>query len=244
MRPLTTGPILGTLLGATCMVWAPGAHAAPTVAIDVGHSRQHPGSISARGKSEFEFNRALAQTIGQTLSAQGTPHMLIGTDGLMTSLKMRTQAAQNAGAGLLLSVHHDSAQLQYFDHWVWQGVERRYSDRFAGYSLFVSRKNPAPDASLQCARALGAKLKLAGLTPSPHHAENIPGENRPWADEALGVYYYDDLVVLKTATSPAVLIEAGIIVNRTEEANLDNPATRDKIAHAIAQGFHDCLPTP
>ena len=37
-----------------------------------------------------------------------------------------------------------------------------------------------------------------------------PGVGRPWADELNGVYYYDNLVVLKTATVPAVLFEAGV----------------------------------
>jgi N-acetylmuramoyl-L-alanine amidase len=116
-----------------------------------------------------------------------------------------------------------------------------YGDRFAGFSLFVSRKNAYLPASLNCASAIGGALIRAGFKPSRHHAEPIPGENRPFADESNGVHYYDGLLVLKTARQPAVLMEAGIIVNRDEELTLREPATREKIAKAVAGALTVCL---
>ena len=85
-----------------------------------------------------------------------------------------------------------------------------------------------------------SRLQKNGLSPSPHHAEHIPGEKREWADKDAGVYYYDDLVVLRTARTPAVLVEAGIIVNRIEEQTLQEPAMLSTIATSIAQGLTDC----
>jgi N-acetylmuramoyl-L-alanine amidase len=166
--------------------------------------------------------------------------MLIGEDGAMVELPKRTIAADMRGATFFLSIHHDSAQPRYFETWDWQGVERRFTDRFSGFSLFVSRKNPQPEASLYCARMIGSALKRAGLAFSSHHAENIPGENREWADQDVGVYYFDDLVVLKTAKIPAVLVEAGVIINRTEEKTAQEPAMRSTIAAAIVRGLSDC----
>ena len=55
----------------------------------------------------------------------------------------------------------------------------------------------------------------AGEKPSLYHAEPIAGENRPLLDRRLGVHRFDGLAVLKTATMPAVLVEAGVIVNPT-----------------------------
>ncbi len=121
------------------------------------------------------------------------------------------------------------------------GRELKYADRFSGFSLFVSRGNPAPEKSLACARAIGRKLREAGYTPSLHHAEPIRGENRPLADAANGIYYFDDLVVLKTATVPAVLVEAGIILNRSDELLLRQPSTRQRLGAAIAEALRDCL---
>jgi N-acetylmuramoyl-L-alanine amidase len=217
------------------------ANGALPVAIDVGHSKLKPGTVSARGKPEFEFNLELARILRETLAAQGVPSLLIGDNGEMDVLTRRTEAAARQGAGFFLSVHHDSAQLKYFDSWTWQGAERRYSDRFSGFSLFVSRKNPQPDVSLDCARKIGSVLMQAGLRASPHHGENLPGENREWADRTFGVYYFDDLVVLKSAVTPAVLIEAGVIVNREEELAVQEPAQRAMIAASIARGLSDCV---
>jgi N-acetylmuramoyl-L-alanine amidase len=42
-----------------------------------------------------------------------------------------------------------------------------------------------------------------------HHAEPVAGESRELIDRALGIYRYDELAVLRTATMPAVLFEAG-----------------------------------
>lgn len=211
-----------------------------TIAIDVGHFNAEPGATSARGRPEFEFNRDLAIEVKAALAARGVTAMLVGADGSMAHLSRRTAAA--SGADFLLSVHHDSVQPQFFSIWDDQGTERLYSDRYAGFSLFISRRNVDVDASLRCASAIGAALRASGFTPSLYHAEQIPGESKPFADRDNGVHYYDNLVVLHTARSPAVLLEAGVIVNRDEEPKLASPDVRRRIAAAVAQGVSRCLP--
>jgi N-acetylmuramoyl-L-alanine amidase len=215
------------------------AHAA-TVAIDVGHFLAEPGATSAHGRPEFEFNRDLALEIGAALAARDVRTKLVGADGSMVHLSRRTAAAN--GADFLLSVHHDSTQPQFFSMWDDGGTERAYSDRSAGFSLFVSRRNVDVGTSLRCASAIGAALRASGFTPSLYHAEPIPGESKPFADRDNGVHYYDNLVVLHTARSPAVLLEAGVIVNRTEELKLASADTRRRIAVAVADGVRRCLP--
>jgi N-acetylmuramoyl-L-alanine amidase len=166
--------------------------------------------------------------------------LLVGADGGMVHLSRRTAAA--SGADFLLSVHHDSTQPQFFSVWNDAGTERLYSDRYAGFSLFVSRRNVDVAASLRCASAIGAALRARGFAPSLYHAERIPGESKPFADRDNGVHYYDNLVVLHTARSPAVLLEAGVIVNREEEPKLASADTRRRMASAVAQGLGRCLP--
>ncbi len=209
------------------------------VAVDVGHFLAEPGAASARGRPEFEFNRALALELRDALEAQGHRVRLIGADGDMNVLSRRTAAAR--GASLFLSVHHDSVQPHYLETWEYEGETRWFSDRFAAFSLFVSRRNPHLAASLACASAVGARLRAAGFEPSLYHAEPIPGESKPFADRLNGVHYFDNLVVLHSATQPAVLLEGGVIVNRAEELRLREPATRRRIAGAAAAGVRDCL---
>jgi N-acetylmuramoyl-L-alanine amidase len=212
---------------------------ARTVAVDVGHYNEEPGVTSARGRVELEFNRELALEIRSAAEGRGFETALIGADGLMASLGRRTAAA--AGADFFLSVHHDSMQPQFLRTWEYEGALRRFSDLQSGFSLFVSRRNAAPRRSLACASAIGAQLRASGFAPSLYHADPIPGESKPFADRANGVHYYDNLVVLKTARTPAVLLEAGVIINRDEEMRMRSGETRRAIAAAVAAGLQACL---
>jgi len=213
----------------------PGLAATPLIALDVGHTLAEPGAISARGVPEFSFNLALAQAIHTELTERKQQALLIGADGDLRELKSRTQEAQALRATFFLSIHHDSADERYLETWEWAGTSRRYTDRFSGFSLFVSRRNPAPQRSLRCASALGGALRQHGFVPTPHHAEK-----HEWADQTNGVYYYDNLVVLHTAASPAVLFEAGVILNPAEELRLQTPETRQSIAQALHDGLKEC----
>ncbi len=226
---------LGLLLA---LALAPG-RAAPLVAVDVGHFLAEPGALSARGRPELEFNRELAALLREALEARRLAAIVIGADGNMSVLSHRTAAARRAD--LFVSVHHDSVQPRYLEAWDYAGETRRFSDRFAGFSLFVSRRNPRLAESLACASAIGAGLRAAGFVPSLYHAEPIPGESKPFADRLNGVHYFDNLVVLHTATQAAVLLEAGVIVNRAEELGLRDPATQGRIAGAVAAGVAECL---
>jgi len=142
---------------------------------------------------------------------------------------------------LFISIHHDSVQPRFLAVWEHEGETLNYSDKFAGYSVFVSRLNGHTDASLRCASAIGAELVRTGFTPSRYHADPILGENRPFADEANGVHYFDNLAVLKTASIPALLFEAGVIVNRDEELRLREPAVRQRIADGIVSAVDNCI---
>ena len=84
-------------------------------------------------------------------------------------------------------------------------------------------------------------MRKAGFTASRYHADPVLGENRPFADEVNGVHYFDNLAVLKTATIPALLFEAGVIVNRDEEMRMRDPAVRGRIVEAIVSGADACL---
>jgi len=101
--------------------------------------------------------------------------------------------------------------------------------RQRAFSIFYSEKNRFSFESLRFACALGEALRRQGLTPTLHHAEPIAAENRPLIDSELGVYRFDDLVVLKRAIMPAVLLECGVIVNRTKKRNYDNPGGNCKL---------------
>jgi N-acetylmuramoyl-L-alanine amidase len=210
-----------------------------TVALDVGHSLDYPGATSARGVPEFQFNLALANTVKPVLERLGFTVLMIGDRGDMADLRVRTRSAKNAD--FFLSLHHDSVQPQYLSWWSPKGKRQAYSDQFSGFSIFVSRANPQPKISFLCASGIGESLRLRGFKPTDHHAEAVRGENRQFANRLNGVYYFDDLLVLKTASQPAALLESGIIVNRTDELKLQDAVTRITIAEAVGDALDNCL---
>lgn len=208
------------------------------IAIDVGHTLHNPGALSARGVAEFYFNRTLSVRLHRELLERGfTRAFLINERGAEIALKDRTGIAATRSADVFLSIHHDSVQPHYLAAWTYDGAERRFSDRFAGYSLFVSFKNQAKARSVALARSLGAEFRRNFFTPTRHHTEKIKGENRPLLDEYLGIYRFDELAVLKTAKMPAVLVENGVIVNRDEEILLRNPVYQRMLVLSLAQGL-------
>jgi N-acetylmuramoyl-L-alanine amidase len=215
------------------------AACAASIAIDVGHYLERPGVTSARGVTEFEYNLRLAREIAAALQQAGHKTMLIGDDGLAGDLGKRAPRA--AGMDLFISIHHDSVQPRFLSMWDYEGETFSYSDRFSGFSLFVSNLNPHTGASLKCASAIGAALRKAGFTASRYHADPVLGENRPFADEVNGVHYFDNLAVLKTATIPALLFEAGVLVNRDEEMRMRDPAVRQRIVAAVVSAVRVCI---
>ena len=207
----------------------------PAVTLDIGHSPGRHGATSARGKPEYGFNRRFARELAGVLEAQGIgPVRILNTAGADLSLKERAAEIRTLGNGVLLSIHHDSVQPQYLSSWSDRGTERSYSYLFRGYSLFVSNRGGAYDRSIDLARAIGRSLQADGFRASLHHAEAIPGENRPIVDAENGVFRHDGLAVLKNAAVPAVLVEVGIILNRAEEADLEDAGYRARFQAAIA----------
>ena len=203
--------------------------AAVEVALDVGHYAAEPGVISASGVPEFDFNLALASEVKAELEKLQLNVRLIGERGDYAVLHHRTRDAR--GADLFVSIHHDSVRERLLPR----------AERFAGFSLFISRHNPKLAKSLACASAIGAKLRGAGFTPSRYHADPVLGESRPFADEVNGVHYYDNLAVARSAAMASLLVEAGVIVNREEEQRMRDPQVRGRIAAAVAGGVRECL---
>jgi N-acetylmuramoyl-L-alanine amidase len=228
-----------TSLAAIALPWLAPTAPAAGIAVDVGHYLEKPGVISARGVTEFEYNLQLALEVADSLRRAGHTTLLIGDDGMMEKLGGRAPRA--AGMDLFLSIHHDSVQPRFLSSWEIEGETLLYSDHYSGFSLFVSRLNSHTEASLRCASAIGAELRRAGFAPSRYHADPIVGENRPFADEANGVHYFDNLAVVKTAHIPALLFEAGVIVNRDEELRMRDSAVRKRIVDSLVAGIGACL---
>jgi N-acetylmuramoyl-L-alanine amidase len=206
------------------------------VVVDVGHTAEKFGAKSARGAGEYEFNLRLAKLIEQDLLAAGFSKtmLMITTDWKRAGLATRAERANRLPADLFLSIHHDSVPDRFLEKWEYEGETRGYSDRFKGHSLFVSIDNGDYKGSVLFGKLLGKQLKDRGLAYTPHYTEKFMGSRRRvLVDPETGVYRYDQLIVLKSTKMPAVLLEAGSIINRDEELLLAAPERQALISAAV-----------
>jgi N-acetylmuramoyl-L-alanine amidase len=207
------------------------------IVVDVGHTPESEGAISARNVAEFVFNRRLAQRIADKLKAEGFAETkLLVTEGkARASLVRRVAAANNMPADLFLSIHHDSVPDKLLEDWEFEGKKRHFSDRFSGYSVFVSRSNADFKTSLAFAELLAKEMKAQGLKYAEQYTQPIMGRYRhPLLNKETGVYSYDELIVLRKTRMAAVLLEAGSIINRDEELKMDTAERRDIISSGVA----------
>jgi len=204
--------------------------------VDVGHTAEAYGATSARNGREYDFNFELAWQIEQALRADGfAKTVLLVTDGnARPSLFKRVAAANQLSANLLLSIHHDSVPDKFLEKWQFEDHPSHFSDRFPGHSLFVSIQNPAFKDSVDFGRLLGHQLKERGMEYAHHYTEAFMGHRRRQLVNAeAGVYRYDQLIVLRLTHMPAVLLEAGSIINRDQEVELSSSERRETISSAV-----------
>jgi N-acetylmuramoyl-L-alanine amidase len=216
------------------------------IVLDVGHTAESEGATSARNVSEFVFNLRLAKRIEERLKAEGFAETrLLLTEGkARRSLVRRVDTANNLRADLLLSIHHDSVPNKFLEDWEFEGKKSRFSDRFSGYSVFVSRNNPDFKTSFAFAELIGKEMKAQGLDYAKQYTQAIMGRHqRPLLNKETGVYRYDELIVLSKTRMPAVLLEAGSIINRDEELKMNSPERRDIISSGVTAALKEfCEP--
>ena len=218
------------------------ARSAFRVLIDVGHTATSPGADSARGVPEYEFNLKLADVIAQSLHEAGFDKTirLVTSGSRLGSLFQRAASANSLQGDLFVSIHHDSVPDNLKETWQYEGKKLSYSDRFSGYAIFVSNDNADRSASLAFGHSLGQELQKRGLRYTPHYTLPLMGRYRhELIDGEAGVYRYDHLIVLHTARMPAVLLEAGSIINRQEELELATPERRLMVAEAVTAAVED-----
>jgi N-acetylmuramoyl-L-alanine amidase len=212
------------------------------VVLDVGHTVAVPGAISAHGVPEYQFNLQLATAAKAALVAAGFDKtvLLITEKPPPLGLFERAFRANAMAADLFIAIHHDSVPDSMLQTWQYDGKQLRYNDSYAGYAIFMAYGNGDRAGSLQFGELLGAALQARGLGYTPHYTFALMGNRRrELLDSDTGVYRYDQLVVLKETHMPAVLLEAGSIINRGEELALASPQRQALEGAAIAAAVED-----
>ena len=206
------------------------------VVLDVGHTAEVPGAISAHGIPEFLFNLRLAEDAKQALLKAGFDRtaLLVTDKAPPLGLFERVWHANKLGADLFIAIHHDSVPDYLLQTWDYAGQPLHFNDDFPGYAIFVSNENADRAGSLAFGHLLGTELEVRGLAFTLHYTLPLMRHrHRELLDRQAGVYRYDRLVVLERTRMPAVLFEAGSIINRAEDLELATPARRELISSAL-----------
>ena len=144
------------------------------VIFDVGHTDKDSGQISARGVKEYDLNMKLARRVLEELVNTGfISTQMIVTSGSNTheSRLQRSKRANDLGADLFISVHHDGVKNETLMPWQYNGKTHWFLDKFEGFSLWVSQKNNKYEESLSFATTLADRLMASGLKFTTHHDE-------------------------------------------------------------------------
>src|SRR3984885_4605843 len=216
------------------------------VVVDVGHTVDVPGAMSARGIPEYAFNLQLAQQVKQTLADAGFGEtvLLITATAPWRGLFERAARANAMHADLFIAIHHDSVPDNLLQTWQYGGQDQQYNDDYPGYALFISNDNGDRAGSLMFGHLLGKELQARGLHYTPHYTLALMGRRRrELVDTDAGVYRYDQLIVLRETRMPALLLEAGSIVNRQEELELGTTERRALTSAAIVAAVDDFCAT-
>lgn len=198
--------------------------------IDIGHTPKKNGATSSTCIKEYEYNKNLTYSILDSLKDEKDLNITLSSESENQEISFEDRYNSSKNRDLFFSIHHDSVQEQFIKY---SEKSCPQTDYAKGFSIFVSRENVSFEKSLNYAKTFAQALVDAGLTPSLHHNENIKGENREIIDEKLGIYYFDDLKVLRNAHSPAILFEAGVIVNKEDEKFVQTKEFKKIVADAL-----------
>lgn len=215
---------------------AQSARKKPFIVLDPGHHPSQPGTLSARGYYEVDYNDRFVAELADLLQTAGWRVALTRTPEQEKTLAERAAVAGQLGADLFLSVHHDSVRPKFVERIEFAGRRaQRTTESFSGHSLFVSSRNVEFEVSYLFASMIARAISELGREPALYHADAVRGENRPLLDKRYGVYRFDRLVVLHRNTVPAVLMEVGVLPDPTDEAWVSARENRHAMQWAIAK---------
>lgn len=236
---------------------------APLVYIDPGHTLEFPGSIGACGTQEVWVNDAIASQLGESLRADGfrvefsrlpnsdkskiAPH-----DGRETpeALKARGDKANQLGANLFVSIHHDSIDEKMLttDTKACPGqnianpqvISQEFlskPDIQVGFNVFFMRNPERPlktERSFNFAKMVGEEFVKLNQVPSTYHTPDYEPscQSCKIEDRNLGVMSRT-LGVLRETKMPSVLVEVTNLRIEKEEINANNPAHQAQIVQAL-----------
>jgi N-acetylmuramoyl-L-alanine amidase len=238
-------PLLGGAPGDAPVVRRSGAERALVVAIDAGHGGRDAGAAGRYGLVEKKLTLDIARRTAEILNRGGgnVQAVLIREGDTYLTLPARNDLAEKKGADVFVSIHLNSAP----------------SSSARGAEIFfvapAGAQHAASEALESGEAAHGFGLDGSGnddlvhilldvnqqsvLARSEQLAESILESVRDRRLLPTRTVRQKSFSVLRTISMPSVLVEAGFLTNTADAKLLRDPAGREKIARAVADGIQE-----
>lgn len=236
----------GRLLAAASTPASPPSRPLPLVVLDPGHGGRDPGAIGVEGTQEKRITMAAALETKRRLEAAGRCRVLLtrGRD-VFVPLADRIGLARRREAALFLSLHADSAPGA-------RGASVYTLSETASDALSAAlarRENEAdragglrlPSVPPEVGRILLSLMRQETRAGSDRLARLAVASLRGEVPLLPNTHRRAAFAVLKAPDVPAALVEMGFLSHPADEAALNRPAHRAKVAEALAEAVHGFL---
>ena len=214
----------------------------PIVLIDPGHGGSDPGAPGVSGQiAEKQLTLAFARELRDLLAERGRVRVaMTREDDRALSLEQRAAIARKLGAGLLVSVHMDSAPNPLARGATVYSLSDVASDTEA--ARFAQAEN-AESGALTSEQDHGVRLLLSDLALRDQMEDSAALAARMVRSAGPGMllrpepHKFAAFHILRRSEVPGVLFEAGYISNPDDEAILITPKGRRPIEEALAKAI-------
>jgi len=209
------------------------------VVIDPGHGGKDPGAIGVKGTFEKDINLLFSKIMKSVLSSNNIKVKLTRTDDRYLYLRERINFAENLKADLFISIHADASKnkkasgLSIFslsdkasDKEAKELAQRENNSDFIG-GLKIRHSDPLIKDNLIKIfqrQTMNESSKIANIVIK--NIKKLSIKNRGHRNAGF--------IVLKSLTTPSILVELGFVTNKKEEKLLNNKRYLTKISKIIS----------
>ncbi|MDY6793435.1 MAG: N-acetylmuramoyl-L-alanine amidase [Thermodesulfobacteriota bacterium] len=203
-----------------------------TVVLDPGHGGDDHGVQGPAGTLEKEVALSLTKLMASRLQKDYQATLTRSGD-YRIDIMNRTAMANHLKADLFISIHSGGSFLHQA-----KGINIFYFKQLSGLALETgtdSSKQKNEGRSL----TLWNNIQAKHIASSKKLAEIMQKHLNSQLDFSISNIQQADLMVLKGADMPAILIEVGYLTNPGDEKKLQNPEVLSAFARVICSGIDD-----
>tara|TARA_R110002096_G_scaffold65006_1_gene158243 strand:- start:23964 stop:25283 length:1320 start_codon:yes stop_codon:yes gene_type:complete len=216
------------------------------IAIDAGHGGHDPGALGRKSK-EKNVVLAISKELARIINAEpGMSAVLIRDNDVFVEHRDRMAIATRAKADLFISIHADGFKDRRANGASVFALNLVGASKEAARTMQQRAKAPVTvggvslhDKDEVLASVLFDLSQNAALSASLDIGEKVSSQMSRVANMHSKSVKQKELIVLKSADMPSILVETGFITNTSEEQKLRDRRHQGRLASAILAGVRD-----